>query len=208
MAGIMKSSKMAALVGAVALLVAGCTININPKSQQSATPTPSPSPSSTPPTPVSPPPTTLAGTPDPPERTLTGGGPFDVDIIDVSHAMDNGGYYFTSPSGRFHCGILSGYDGSPAQAGCIGPTQPLPPRPSWCPKETGWGVGMYVDDTGAVEFDCRGDMPYDPVSETLDYGMGVTAIGFTCAMHENGVYCRDNTTGHGFRIAKMSNSRF
>ena len=38
--------------------------------------------------------------------------------------------------------------------------------------------------------------------------VGLIAVRFTCASHEDGKYCRDDTSGYGFRIASESNATF
>ncbi|WP_182263227.1 DUF6636 domain-containing protein [Rhodococcus sp. UFZ-B548] len=126
----------------------------------------------------------------------------------------NGSYYFTSPSGKFQCGILDADIAPRGQttAGCHGETSPIPPRPTTCSTGAGWGHGMQVDQSGAVSFLCTGGLIFgtgtgdgDPV---LDYGRELTAEGFRCTSEVTGVTCTHEGSGHGFTIASTTNSSF
>lgn len=125
-----------------------------------------------------------------------------------------GNYYFTSPSGKFSCGIIRA-DTAPshkAAAGCHGPTQPIPPRPSTCPSTISWGKGMQVNSDGAVSFICTGGVIYAPGSGTdppsLDYGRTLSINGFSCSTATTGVTCKNDASGHGFIIADSSHRTF
>jgi pimeloyl-ACP methyl ester carboxylesterase len=130
-----------------------------------------------------------------------------VDPADYHKAY--GGYGFTSPSGRFECGINPPTAGYPAMAGCQGETNPVPPRPADCDPEISWGGGLYVDDTGEVDYVCAGGLMFgDGNSRVLPYGAVLAAEGMTCTSAETGMRCVNDRTGHGFRIASASNERF
>ena len=127
----------------------------------------------------------------------------------ADYAMAYGGYGFTSPSGRFYCGITPSSTDSPGMAGCQGETTPVPPRPPDCGTEISWGGGLYVDDTGEVDYVCAGGLMFsDGNSKVLPYGAVLAVAGMTCTSAETGMRCVDDGTGHGFRIASASNERF
>lgn len=137
-----------------------------------------------------------------------GSDPFAGRILDENHGLDHGRFLFTSANGAFSCGIVSGSDEHPAYAGCAGSTQPVPPRPDSCPPGTGWGGGMSVDAVGNVAFRCADGAGYDAGAQVLPYGSVARALGFSCASHREGIYCRDNPSGHGFMIAPEDNTTF
>lgn len=115
-------------------------------------------------------------------------------------------YFFTSPDGRFNCGIAED------QAVCQGETQPVPPRPADCRE--GWGFGMGVDSTGAADFLCAGGLMYGPENrnpddrDKLPAGHSLTAFGFTCSSDGTGIRCVHEASGHGFMVAPTTNDKF
>ncbi|MFC5286720.1 hypothetical protein ACFPM7_06625 [Actinokineospora guangxiensis] len=121
-------------------------------------------------------------------------------------------YYFSSPSGRFICGILGSVADEPPSAGCHGETDPIPPRPADCSEHISWGGGLFVDATGNTDFICTGGVIYDSgfgdPGRPLPYGASLTALGFTCTSAQTGISCTHTDTRHGFRIATTSNERF
>ncbi|AUI57274.1 hypothetical protein [Amycolatopsis sp. BJA-103] len=121
-------------------------------------------------------------------------------------------YYFQSPSGKFHCGILGKVGSEPTSSGCHGPTAPVPPRPSSCDENISWGGGMFVDDTGHSAFICTGGVLYGSgfavEPKVLPYGSSLSVLGYTCQSAENGVRCAHDRTGRGFRISSSSNEQF
>lgn len=140
----------------------------------------------------------------------------DSNRTSVSAALyeRDGNYYFISPSGKFHCGILAAAaapDNTPA-AGCHGTTQPVPPRPASCSSNISWGRGMQVDAAGTVSFICTGGVIFGPGSGSeppaLDYGQPLSVHGFTCSTETTGVTCKQESSGHGFTIADNKNSTF
>jgi hypothetical protein len=108
---------------------------------------------------------------------------------------------FTSPSGNVGCFIdptyvrcdISERDWSP------------PPRPADCEFDYGQGIGM---STGAdPEFVCAGDTALGG-GQPLAYGSSVTKGPLTCESTEAGITCRDDRTGHGFRLAREAYETF
>lgn len=140
-------------------------------------------------------------------------GPTDqTGTVDAARYQQEGGYFFVSPSGKFHCGIISNRDGRRAAAGCHGKTQPVPPRPASCPQSVGWGRGLQVYSDGEVSFVCTGGVIYGPGTgvepPALDYGRRLSATGFTCTTATSGVTCKSDASGHGFTIADNTNTTF
>ncbi|MGW0177510.1 DUF6636 domain-containing protein [Rhodococcus sp. NPDC003322] len=118
----------------------------------------------------------------------------------------NEAVYFTAPAGGFQCGIIE--LATRTEAGCQGTTTPVPPRPENC--MVNWGSGIRVTGTGPAEFLCSGGLVYtsggtDPV---LPVGQTVASFGFTCVSAADGITCRKDDTGHGFRISSNSNETF
>ncbi|TQF69292.1 hypothetical protein FK531_11170 [Rhodococcus spelaei] len=120
----------------------------------------------------------------------------------------NEAVYFTSPSGGFQCGIIE--LPTRTEAGCQGPTTPIPPRPESCVVD--WGSGIRVTGAGRGEFLCAGGLVYTSGGATADrvlpVGQTVSSFGFTCKSGADGVTCTKDETGHGFRIASGSNDLF
>lgn len=132
-----------------------------------------------------------------------------VEVDPADYQMAYGGYGFTSPSGRFYCGIVPPSGGDPGMAGCQGETTPVPPRPPDCSTEISWGGGLYVNDTGKVDYVCAGGLMFsDGNSKALPYGTVLAVAGMTCTSAETGMRCVNDKTGHGFRIASASNELF
>ncbi|SUE15325.1 lipoprotein [Rhodococcus gordoniae] len=119
----------------------------------------------------------------------------------------NESYYFSSPDGTFECGIVR--LPTRTEAGCEGPTDPIPPRPEDC--MVNWGLGIRVQDSGEGEFVCSGGPVYlspDGASPTLPPGSSLSQLGYTCAATAADVTCTNDATGHGFRVAAGSNETF
>jgi hypothetical protein len=102
---------------------------------------------------------------------------------------------FVSPSGNVGCIIdpqfarcdISERDWSP------------PPRPADCEFDYGQGISM---EAGLEpEFNCVGDTALGG-TDTLKYGKSIEAGSLSCDSTEEGITCRDSTTGHGFTIAR------
>ncbi|MBS9375515.1 hypothetical protein [Rhodococcus sp. B50] len=119
----------------------------------------------------------------------------------------NESYYFSSPDGTFECGIVR--LPTRTEAGCEGPTDPIPPRPEDC--MVNWGLGIRVQDSGEGEFVCSGGPVYlspDGASPALPPGSSLSQLGYTCATTAADVTCTNDATGHGFRVAAGSNETF
>ncbi|UOT02550.1 hypothetical protein MPY17_26785 [Rhodococcus opacus] len=116
-----------------------------------------------------------------------------------------GSYYFTTPSTKFHCAILTG--GDLPTAGCHGP------MPASAPKVPGAGASgtpvtpNAIEVTGgrAGQFASAGDPRYYPLdgsaAPALSYGTALQVNDLTCLVDEtSGVTCRSDV-GHGFTLS-------
>lgn len=74
-----------------------------------------------------------------------------------------------------------------------------PPQPADC--ELDWGQSLSV---GAEEasFTCAGDTVLGPDEETLPYGSAVQAGDFVCESASANVRCWNDSSGHGFTLAR------
>lgn len=126
-------------------------------------------------------------------------------LVDVPYER-NESYYFTSPDGQFHCGIIKLPTRS--EAGCEGTTDPVPPRPDDC--VVNWGNGIRVENEGEGAFMCSGGPVYLSGDGTaaLPAGSTLSKLGFSCTTTDADVTCRNDDTGHGFTVATGSNETF
>ena len=126
----------------------------------------------------------------------------------TTYAALDAAHYFSSPDGRFQCGIVT--LASRTEAGCQGVTTPVPPRPEEC--MINWGNGIRVTNNDAAQFMCAGGAVYTSGGDTIDPPLGVgqqiQADGYTCKSTPDGIACANDSTGHGFRIAPDSNETF
>ena len=146
----------------------------------------------------------------PTAQTSTPTVPAAGDVDPAMYRDRDFGYFFSTPSHRFTCGISLTNTTTPA-AGCQGATTPVPPRPASCGPGPGWGHGMQVNDAGATSFLCTGGVIFGFSSgrtPTLDYGHSLTAAGFRCTVQTTGITCTQLASGHGFMIAAETNRRF
>ncbi|SDI92058.1 hypothetical protein SAMN05444695_11337 [Rhodococcus triatomae] len=188
------------LVAGAALVVAGCSGSTDEAAPTTgttaATTTTAPATTTTtvdPTTPSAPPTTTTEA----PTTTL-------VDLV----YERNESYYFTSPDGGFQCGIIKLPNRT--EAGCQGPTDPIPPRPDDCMID--WGSGVRVEDSGPGAFMCAGGLVYtsgDPEPDAvLPAGATLSKLGYTCSTTADAVTCVNDETAHGFTVAADSNETF
>ncbi|WP_179220178.1 hypothetical protein [Rhodococcus sp. NCIMB 12038] len=116
-----------------------------------------------------------------------------------------GSYYFTTPSTKFHCAILTG--GDLPTAGCHGP------MPASAPKVPGAGASGTAVTPNAIEvtggrpgqFASAGDPRFYPLdgsaAPALSYGLPLQVNDLTCVVDEAaGVSCRSEA-GHGFTLS-------
>lgn len=117
----------------------------------------------------------------------------------VGHVGDITGYYFSTPSGRWRCAILTH-----AKAGCQASS-------SW---QSGLGVQDEPDSTNAIVVDEEGDPQFVELgrpefwlqddtakTKTLQFNRILAAAGFRCNVQEAGVSCLSETSGKGFTFS-------
>jgi len=115
----------------------------------------------------------------------------------VGHVDDVTGYYFTTPSGKWRCAILTHN-----KAGCQASS-------SW---QSGLGVPDEPDSTNALVVDEEGDPQFveldepefwlqDATAKTLQFNKILAAAGFRCNVQESGVSCVSETSGKGFTFS-------
>jgi hypothetical protein len=115
----------------------------------------------------------------------------------VAHVGDTTGYYFTTPSGKWRCAILTHL-----KAGCQAAS-------SW---QSGLGVPDEPESTNSIVVDRDGDPQFlaleqpefwlDPgPAKTLPFNRILAAAGFRCNVQESGVSCQSEASGKGFTFS-------
>jgi hypothetical protein len=116
----------------------------------------------------------------------------------VGHAGEITGYYFTTPSGKWNCAILSH-----TKAGCQAAS-------SW---QSGLGVQDEPDSTNAIVVDRDGDPQFvaleqpefwmvPDTAKTLQFNRILAVAGFRCnVQQESGVSCLSEASGKGFTFS-------
>ncbi|MFC9790887.1 hypothetical protein [Rhodococcus sp. NPDC127528] len=183
--GVPRWGLMLVACGAVVLTAAcGTTVGGN------ASPTAEPMATSTPPA-------------TPPTRTAA---PTTTKAVPAAQVADYAGtqagsYYFTSPSSKFECAIVTARQ---PVAGCHGAFPPNAPqvKGSGAPGPvTPNSIRVAADRPG--EFFSAGDPAFhrfDGTAKVLPYGSPLRVQGFTCTVDERtGVTCE--TAGHGFTVS-------
>lgn len=165
-------------LSAVAMLAVGCSpatvINTGEPTAQSAAPAP---------------PTT----PSAPSSNAHLVNAFDY----VAHVGDITGYYFTTPSGKWRCAILTH-----TKAGCQAAS-------SW---QSGLGIPDEPDSTNAIAVDRDGDPQFVALEQpefwlvpgpakALQFNRILAAAGFRCNVQETGVSCQSEASGKGFTFS-------
>lgn len=115
----------------------------------------------------------------------------------VAHVGDTTGYYFTTPSAKWRCAILTHL-----KAGCQAAS-------SW---QSGLGVPDEPESTNAIVVDRDGDPQFlaleqpefwlDPgPAKALPFNRILAAAGFRCNVQEAGVSCQSEASGKGFTFS-------
>jgi hypothetical protein len=116
----------------------------------------------------------------------------------VGHVSDVTGYYFTTPSGKWRCAILTH-----TKAGCQASS-------SW---QSGLGITGEPDSTNAIAVDRDGDPQFVELDQpefslvpgpanALQFNRILAAAGFRCnVQEESGVSCQSETSGKGFTFS-------
>jgi hypothetical protein len=109
---------------------------------------------------------------------------------------------FATPSGNIACAM------SAAEVRCdvAQRSWTIPPAPPGCAGE--FGAGTVLAGTGRGELSCVSDTLADPGLKVLDYGTAVRRDGVVCASRETGVRCENESTGHGFQVARAAYELF
>jgi hypothetical protein len=120
-----------------------------------------------------------------------------VDAFDyVGHMSDTTGYYFTTPSGKWRCAILTR-----TKAGCQAAS-------NW---HSGLGIGDEPDGN-AIVVDTQGDPQFVALEQpefwlvpgpanVLPFNRILAAAGFRCNVQESGVSCLSEVSGKGFTFS-------
>jgi hypothetical protein len=128
--------------------------------------------------------------------------PSNVQLVNafdyVGHAGDMTGYYFTTPSGKWRCAILTR-----TKAGCQAAS-------GW---QSGLGVEGEPDSTNALVVDEQGDPQFVELDQpefwlqpgpakALPFNKILAAAGFRCNVQQaSGVSCLSETSGKGFTFS-------
>lgn len=136
----------------------------------------------------------------------TATGVATIGLAAAAHA-DNVIYQFQAPPGNIAC-IMGNSNGGNAFASCQinGFTyQRPPPPPGNCP---GWGALFRLDQGNPAYMGCKGDPLVYPPPPTLDWEK-TQSVGPISCQNSMGdpaqsvpasTLCRDNSTGHYFRV--------
>jgi hypothetical protein len=115
----------------------------------------------------------------------------------VGQTGETTGYYFTTPSGKWRCAILTR-----TKAGCQASS-------SW---KSGLGVKGEPESTNAIVIDEQGDPQFVTLEQpefslesgsakALQFNRILAAAGFRCNVQESGVSCLSETSGKGFTFS-------
>jgi hypothetical protein len=125
----------------------------------------------------------------------------------VAHVGDTTGYYFTTPSGKWRCAILT-HDRAGCQASSgwqsgLG----IPDEPDSVPDAAGQAAtpnAIVVDRDGDPQFVALEEPEFwlDPgPAKALQFNKILAAAGFRCNVQESGVSCQSETSGKGFNFS-------
>jgi hypothetical protein len=150
----------------------------------------------------------VINTPEPPHQTATAAPsaapstrPSNAHLANafdyVGHVGEITGYYFTTPSGKWRCAILSH-----TKAGCQASS-------SW---QSGVGIPDEPDSTNAIAVDRDGDPQFVALEQpefwlvpgpanALQFNRILAAAGFRCNVQESGVSCQSEVSGKGFTFS-------
>jgi hypothetical protein len=125
----------------------------------------------------------------------------------VARIGDITGYYFTTPSGKWRCAILTrtkaGCQASSGWQSGLG----IPGEPDSVPDTAGQATtpnAIVVDDEGDPQFVALGQPEFWLVpgpANALKFNRILAAAGFRCNVQESGVSCQSETSGKGFTFS-------
>jgi hypothetical protein len=150
----------------------------------------------------------VVNTPEPPAQTATAAPtaappppPSNAHLVNAFdyavHVGDITGYYFTTPSGKWRCAILTRIE-----AGCQASS-------GW---QSGLGIPGEPDSTNAIVVDDTGDPQFVEMEQpefwlnpgpakVLQFNRILAAAGFRCNVQESGVSCQSDASGKGFTFS-------
>lgn len=108
---------------------------------------------------------------------------------------------FVTPSGNIGCAITT----SGARCDIGDRSWTAPPKPASCPLD--YGNGVSVGANGA-QLTCAGDTLLHLTTTVLAYGHGVRNGPYLCVSQSAGMRCDNETTKHGFTLAKEAYTLF
>jgi hypothetical protein len=125
----------------------------------------------------------------------------------VAHVGDITGYYFTTPSRKWRCAILTH-----TKAGCQASSSwqsglGIPDEPDSVPDAEGQAAtpnAIAVDRDGDPQFVALGQPEFWLVpgpANALQFNRILAAAGFRCNVQESGVSCQSETSGKGFTFS-------
>jgi len=129
-----------------------------------------------------------------------------VDALPFGTIIADAGVDFDSPDGAIHCGILGFGDGRQYFGCAVDDASYNEPEGTGA----GCGGGFRADVGGTPEVLCddtmfAGQAPDRyPDVQTLGIGSSITSLGVTCFSGDDGIACRTDATGTGFRVSPDS----
>lgn len=123
---------------------------------------------------------------------------------DPSVISDSGNEaFFVSPTGNIQCAITAG-DGITAE--CY--LHEFTPAPALAARSCGQAWGFFVDHDGVGRVQCSDpSYAFSQRAKVLGYGRWVSFGLITCQSEKSGMTCV-NSAGHGFKVARASQSVF
>ena len=114
--------------------------------------------------------------------------------------------FFQSPTGNIGCLAIVGGEDDEVRCDLRQLTASFTRPPAECDLD--WGDSFAIganDRKGSLV--CHGDTVFDQNAAVLDYGLNASFGPFTCTSAKTGMTCT-NASGHGFSIARASQSVF
>lgn len=144
--------------------------------------------------------------PSPDPDSASGDAPLPA-VDPAGYLAANGSYYFSSPSGKWLCGIVTAPEAR--SAGCHGPfPASLSVTQADSPYRDGRPNAVWLRPGAPADFIVAGNPMFQPldgsVPPALPYGHSLSADEFTCSIDITaGVTCGDRS-GHGFTVSDNS----
>jgi hypothetical protein len=130
-------------------------------------------------------------------RLLAAAGLVGVCLVaPQAHATSYQYNKFMTPSGNIGCYI----DASGARCDIAEASFAPPPRPGAC--QGSYGRAVKISHTLPAQFICVSDFSSGSDWPVLQYGDDTSSNGFTCSSGQDGVTCKETSSGKGFRLAK------